>query len=359
MDAEPPLDYLLDESGPGAAGGGAGREELLAIMARSRSQRHRLAALGMAATLAVGGAGGWLVAGGASSSSSVGPSLAAGVTTTTVVPPVPANGPCIAPGGGPCGGAAAAASAGAPVSGAGGAVGVATVAPGGKLTKVFVRTTADGVTIRAYRTQAEPSPAACPIPVVPGLVAEVSTSEITAQSVVGISPASEHLIGFTSAIVGVAEGAPVWVVTAQVDGSVAQVRAAFADGKTDQMSPVGGWAVLAHVAPTGTTYTPPTGSIQVMDKAGKVLDSQPFPAPPTIKPLPPVPAGGGGVASSSGGGVASASGSSNAVAVATTAPPKTVVPGSPPQTAVRPPCMVVPPVPAPLTTTAPTTKSDG
>jgi hypothetical protein len=335
MDAEPPLDYLLDESGSGAAGAGAGREELLAIMARSRSQRHRLAAFGMAATLAVGAAGGWLVAGGSQHSSSVGRSLAAGPTTTVRVP------------------AAASASS---ASGA-----LATPAVGYNITKIFVRTTADGITIRGYKSaDPPPQPAGCPASFFPRFNAEVSTADIVATSSAGwFNAESKPLLGFTILTLGVAEGAPVWVVTAQVDSTVSQVRATFADGKTDQMAPVGGWAALAHLAPAGTSYGAPTGSVQVLDKAGKVLDSQPFATPPTIKPLPPVPAQGGGVASSSGGGVVAGNGVNSAVAVTTTAPPKTVVPGSPPQTAVSPPCLIVPPVPAPLTTTAPTTKSAG
>ena len=75
MDAEPPFDYLID----GPTGPTPGRDELLAIVARSRGRRYRVVAIAMAATLAVGALGGWLVGSGSGSGKSSGDAtLAAG-----------------------------------------------------------------------------------------------------------------------------------------------------------------------------------------------------------------------------------------------------------------------------------------
>ena len=350
MDAEPPLDYLLDTTG----GPTPGREELQQILARSHSRRNRLAAVGMLATLAVGAAGGWLVR---ADRSPGGTALAAGSggSSTTVAPLAAA--------------VASAAGYGA-VAGSGGY----------QLTKLFVRTTSDGVTVRGYQTPTPPvvtTIPGCPspVPVFPGLEAEVSTADVAGQAGSFLQNNGGPIKGYGVSVVGVAEGAPVWVVTAEVDSSVAQVRATFPDGKSDQMAPVKGWAALAHVAPPATVdSSPPTGSVQGLDASGKVVATATFPSlstvqPPKGVPLPAtgatftVPANGVGVAGggfSVSGGVATATagGPASPVVVPTTvagssggAAAATTIPG--------PPCkVIVPSLPAaPATTT--TTKGTG
>ncbi len=344
MDAEPPLDYLLDTTG----GPTPGREELQEILARSHSRRNRLAATGMLLALVVGGAGGWLVRAGRSSR---GTALAAGGDTgasTTI---------------GPLSAAAAGRSATA-VAGS----------SGYKLTKLFVRMTADGVTIRAFQpptpvfTQVPGCPS-LPQPVFPGLITEVSTSEVASQAGGFMQNATAPFKSDGISTVGGAEGAPVWVVTAEVDSTVAQVRATFPDGKTDQMVPVKGWAALAHVAPAATVDSnPPTGSFQALDGSGKVIATSPFPSlatlqPPKGVPVPApgatitVPANGAGVAGGAGGGVSVSSGVATATAPASPVLVPTTIAGSSAGAAVAttvaaPPCpLIVPAVPAATTTT--------
>lgn len=260
MDAEPPLDYLLDGPAggaePAASEPAPGRDELQSIVTRSRRRTARVAAVGMAATLAVGAAAGWLAG------------LAArGSTRTTTIaagsPSVPTAG-AVAP------------SLGFAGSGGGftSASGTATI-----LTKLFARTTADGVTIRLYQLPTfANSPAGvggCPIPF-PSVEAEVSTANIAASAVGFVSPsATAPFKSVTPTILGGAEGAPVWVVTTDTSASVAAVRATFPDGKTDQMTAVKGWASLVHVAPLSFETTT-TGSVQALDARGDVVGTTSF-----------------------------------------------------------------------------------
>jgi hypothetical protein len=339
MDAEPPLDYLLDTTG----GPTPGREELQQILARSHSRRNRLAAAGMLATLAVGATGGWLARSGRSSG---GTALAAGSggSSTTAAPL-----------------AAAVASA----------AGYGAVAGGGgyTLTKLFVRTTTDGVTIRAYQPPAPPvatTVPSCPIPppAFPGLITEISTADVAGQAPLYTQASTTPFKMYGISVVGAAEGAPVWVATVEVESSVAQVRVTFADGKTDQMVPVKGWAALAHVAPPAMVDPkPPTGSVQALDGAGKVIATETFSSLTTLQPPigVPVPANGVGAA---GGGVSVSGGAAVATAPAVPILVPTTVASSPGAAAVattsplRPCQLIVPSLPAvPATTT--TTKGTG
>jgi len=267
MDAEPPLDYLLD----GPAGPTPGRDELLAIVARSRARRYRVVAIGMAATLVVGALGGWLV-GSDSGKSSGGATLAAGGSSTTAVVPSLAMGPMVTPG---------------------------AVAPGGsdlRLVKRFVRTTSDGVTLRAYE---EPGSGGV-VPLTPcggngpanvetlppTLDVEVSTAAVADQVYSGSGP-SETPFPLSVSTIGVAEGAPVWVVTVRVTASVALVKIAFSDGKTDQMAPVADWAVLAHVVPKGSAGTSTSyGKLEAQDAAGRSIAEVTFPIAPVVTGSP-------------------------------------------------------------------------
>jgi hypothetical protein len=128
-------------------------------------------------------------------------------------------------------------------------VGAGTSVP---LAKAFVREV-DGATIRVYRAAVEepqsdgPSwqqpPAYC---VTNGYVqADVSTED--AVGIVSGSLSAElrdgRVAGSYSAI-GVAEGAPLWVVVAQAPNGAASVRATFPEGHADEMEPVDGVAVL-------------------------------------------------------------------------------------------------------------------
>ena len=131
-------------------------------------------------------------------------------------------------------------------------------------------------------------PSSNPVPA-STLDAEVSTAAVAAQTYSGFGPTEGPFRSFSESTVGFAEGAPVWVVTVQTDGaSVARVKVTFADGATDQMVPVAGWTVLAHVVPkkwaTGTTSA--IGTIDAEDGAGKSIAGVGFQAPGVISASP-------------------------------------------------------------------------
>jgi len=134
------------------------------------------------------------------------------------------------------------------------------------LAKAFVREV-DGATVRVYRAAVEapqsdgPSwqqpPAYC---VTNGLVqADVST-----EDAVGIVTGSlsaelrDGLVFGTYSPIGVAEGAPLWVVVAQAPDGAADVQATFPGGHADEMQPVDGVAVLigpATLDPSDAQYS--------------------------------------------------------------------------------------------------------
>jgi len=284
MDDGAPLDYMLDQ--PNAPM--AGRDELHAIVARSSRRRTRITAAGMAATLAVGGAVGWAVAGG-SSGGGTNVAVAHAGGSTTVAPPYASAA---------LGNSSVSATLGAPFA--------------QSMTKQFVRTTSDGVTIRGYELQV---PKNLPEPLVncglvfSGFQAEISTAEIAGQAGGGFQTQSPKA-PFDSVqpmTLGVAEGAPVWVVTTKTTAAAVKVRVTFADGKTDQMAPVAGWAALAHVAPAekAPAAAPPalpTGTVDALDAAGKVVGSVSLLEAVNVpKPLPSPPQTVTGSSSSAGG----------------------------------------------------------
>jgi hypothetical protein len=93
---------------------------------------------------------------------------------------------------------------------------------------------------------------------------------------------------------GVLEGAPVWWTAVSVGPDVATAQMTFADGSTDQMSPVDGVAVLAHqitsaVAAAGEGPYEVRGTLRLLDSAGAVVGTTTFPEPtpvPLSSPLP-------------------------------------------------------------------------
>ena len=98
----------------------------------------------------------------------------------------------------------------------------------------------------------------------------------------------------SSGAFGVVEGDPVWWVAVQVGSEVAQVEITFADGSSDEMTPVGGIALLAHHIVATTLSTDPysvKGSLTFTDASGNVLDTVTLPDVPTPMTVPlPVPA---------------------------------------------------------------------
>jgi hypothetical protein len=75
---------------------------------------------------------------------------------------------------------------------------------------------------------------------------------------------------------GVATG---FALVLRAGAPVARVRMSFADGGSDEMAPVDGWVVLAHVGRS------PFGTVEALDANGRVLGSTQIP------PTPPSSAG--------------------------------------------------------------------
>ncbi|HUJ64032.1 MAG TPA: hypothetical protein VLX59_00735, partial [Acidimicrobiales bacterium] len=195
--------------------------------------------------------------------------------------------------------------------------------PLGSASHVFTRSTDDGVAIRVYKLT-EPTVVGCG-PVFPegstgapavacgssSVSVEMSdesavgqgflTASMDAVAANGSSTASGDAAhaesqpeALSSGAFGVVEGDPVWWVAVQVGSEVAQVEITFADGSSDEMTPVGGIALLAHHIVATTLSTDPysvKGSLTFTDASGNVLDTVTLPDVPTPMTVPlPVPA---------------------------------------------------------------------
>lgn len=82
-------------------------------------------------------------------------------------------------------------------------------------------------------------------------------ADVSSDDMVGIATGSVYAqrrdssVGGTLSVIGIAEGAPQWVLVAQSTSDAATLRARFPGGGTDEMAPVDGMAVL--VAPAAVT----------------------------------------------------------------------------------------------------------
>jgi len=177
--------------------------------------------------------------------------------------------------------------------------------------KLFVRTTADGVTIRAYLLENIPGPGEShcatdkgevPCPTMPPecspptaqLQTELSDDGAVDPGFVPVTTAdhSGPLAVLHSSYFGVMESDPAAWAAVKADAGVARVRVRFADGATDEMAPVDGYAVFAHRTPAPAPPTPPSptapapspeeaqammktwmpqGSVEALDATGAVL----------------------------------------------------------------------------------------
>jgi hypothetical protein len=191
----------------------------------------------------------------------------------------------------------------------------------GSATHLFTRTTADGVTIRAYRLSSIGTTCGCgPIPTPtspPTGTSSASTGPATAVLPTGelslemsdATAVGDGVLDDTSSLpttttnavtepsavtanaFGVAEGAPVWWVAVSVGPDVANVQMMFSDGSTDQMSPVDGVAALAHqidpsLASSGDGPYAVRGTLRLLDSSGAVVGTVTFPQP-ILPPDPP------------------------------------------------------------------------
>ncbi|MBA3267567.1 MAG: hypothetical protein H0T70_04840 [Acidimicrobiia bacterium] len=174
-------------------------------------------------------------------------------------------------------------------------------------TRLFVRTTADGVTMRVYLQENLPGggdaecadqdgPVPCPVlppecaPPGAQLLAGLSNDAAVDPGFVPVVTAgtTEPVVMLQSSYFGVLEGKPAAWVAVKADDQIARVRVTFSDGAVDEMAPVGGYAVLAHhtaapaAVPTGPASSPeeweallkaslPQGSLEALDADGTAV----------------------------------------------------------------------------------------
>lgn len=151
------------------------------------------------------------------------------------------------------------------------AAGAATVprffATGPGITRLFVRTTSAGMTIRLYQI----SPPAAEIPhVEAGLSTKSAIGLLDSVDVGSLAPDGLYVPSATVFGAGPRGGMAtiVWV-----GSGIARVRANFSSGATDSMRPVDGWAVLGQVG------TRPGGVIIGLDASGRRVASATLPKP--------------------------------------------------------------------------------
>jgi hypothetical protein len=138
----------------------------------------------------------------------------------------------------------------------------ATACPGGPATtRLFIRTTSDGVVLRGYlmtfdltatdmvpNGKCDPSswcpPPECMSP--NSFNAEVSNDQAVGQSGSGLLPLEGPAASRGQVYIGQAEGAPASVWMVQANDDVTNVRATWPDGYVDEMAPVQGWALVGR-----------------------------------------------------------------------------------------------------------------
>jgi hypothetical protein len=257
-----------------------GAEELRRIVARAGRRRLRAAAGGVTVALLVGGGAGYAL----SNHSSPG-------QTVATAPAATSDGGSQAP-------LSSSAASAAPNLSSG-------ASPAQRLTLLFTRT-AGSIDIRFFENPSNALPADyaaasdCAIGL-PSYEAEVSTSKMvgTAFSAFPNNGHSKALSDVDTAIVGVAEGDPVLVVTAATGPGVTQVtETGFTGGATDSMAPVKGLVALAGPtsAPSSASLRSPLklGTLTALNASGKVLASESvtWPLIPDAAPLTACAGGG-------------------------------------------------------------------
>jgi len=117
-------------------------------------------------------------------------------------------------------------------------------------------------------------------------VVEVSDAGAVGIVIVPLGPSVQRPINVLSyQLVGVAERSPIEVVVAHSSPQSAAVLAEFSGGGRDEMTVVGGWAVLVHqvraaaVAAGGGGVANPSGRVKVLvlSAGGKVLEQAALP----------------------------------------------------------------------------------
>jgi hypothetical protein len=141
-----------------------------------------------------------------------------------------------------------------------------------ELDRLFVRTTRDGITARAYARHSRCAPSDfCVASPPPYIQADLSSdAAVTVVASSPNSPATAPLGSVMSGLFGVAEGAPSLWVLVQTGPEVTQVRARFSGDDTDRMSPVDNVAILAHQGASAAR-------IEALNRSGEVVATRDIP----------------------------------------------------------------------------------
>ena len=138
--------------------------------------------------------------------------------------------------------------------------------------RLFLRTTPDGVTIRAYEVTLLERHGEKSTPLFMAVEAEMSTDAAVTLMTSGWSgPATLALGGMTPGSFGQPEHAVTQYVIVQVRREIARVRVSFGDGGSDEMQPQHGVAVLAHLGAA------PAVTVSALDAKGHVTFTEPVP----------------------------------------------------------------------------------
>ncbi len=116
-------------------------------------------------------------------------------------------------------------------------------------------------------------------------MAELSNAEAVTQTGSPALPLEGPAANRAEAPFGQAEGSPVSAWVLQTNDQVTSVRAAWPDGTVDEMTPVQGWAVVAH---TGSGL-PNTLDAVLADGSTVSLKNSSYEYPASCQPPPPKP----------------------------------------------------------------------
>ena len=180
------------------------------------------------------------------------------------------------------------------------------VYPGGAvLTRVFLRTTSEGVGLRGYLQQmdyggmngqpaCDPSQWCPPAECNPTnfFVAELSSNEAVAQNVTPVFPLDAAAAWRGEVPLGQMENAPVSAYMVQANSDVTTVRGTWPDGFVDEMTPENGWAIVAHSGATQVStlvalLADGTSLSLTNAQGGYAFPAQCSPPPPPPPELPP------------------------------------------------------------------------
>ncbi|MEY2446767.1 MAG: hypothetical protein QOH79_243 [Acidimicrobiaceae bacterium] len=168
------------------------------------------------------------------------------------------------------------------------------------MTRLFLRTTSEGVALRGYLQEMDyggvkPGPSCdpnqwCPPPECNPTTffsAELSSTEAVAQNGSPVFPLDAPAASRGELSFGQMEGAPVSSYLVQTTSEVATVRGTWPDGFVDEMAPANGWALVAH---SGASSASAVEAVLADGTTMSLTNSQGgYSYPASCQPPPPPP----------------------------------------------------------------------